>query len=635
MGLRDLVARPNVAPRKGQSPAPPTWTHKDPVASASPEAAEATQTELERILALPRRGKPSEGRELAMRMRARDRFSLGARKCICASLAPTRGEPCISDLRPIQAWALFELEICAGLFAPIGVGHGKMLLDILAPLAVPECRRAVVLLPVSVADQLQHEYELIREHWRVPSLVVHGGDYVVEVAGAPQLHVVPYSRLSLPESSELLDQLDPDLVVADECDLLSNPESTRVRRLRRLMRAPIKAGPLAGRRRRFAGWSGSPTESSLMDYQHLADWALAGGSPVPRDPDVAKDWARCIDPVKGSPDRAGAPAGPLLALCEPGEDVRDAYRRRLVDTTGWVSAPEASCPTELTIEERPAPPLPDVIEEALEKLRSEKVRPDGEELIEEGDQFEVTACACELACGFYYTWHFSHGESPELVREWLGARKAFKRELRAKLEENIPGLDSPNLCERAAARAWGQGDNPDGKPEWRSKAWPRWVAIKGKVKPETVPVRLSDFLVQDAAAWAREETGIVWYESRALGEWIAEVSGLQLHTGGRKAGKRILGEDGSRSIVASINSHGRGRDGLQYLFRRQLITQIPGGGRRWEQLLGRLHRPGQGDPVHAWWYGHTDEMRSRMGIARMRATYAQTTLGHSQKLLQG
>lgn len=626
MGLKDLIARPNVAPRKGQSPAPPTWTHKDPVAET-----EATQTELERILSLARRPAPSEGRQLAMRMRARDRFSLGVRKCICATLAPTRGEPCISELRPIQAWALFELEICAGLFAPIGVGHGKTLLDVLAPLAVPECRRAVLLLPVSVANQLRREYELIREHWRVPSLVIHGGDYVAEVAGAPELHVVPYSRLSLPESSELLEQLDPDLVVADEADALRNPESARVRRLRRLMREPIKAGPLAGRRRRFAGWTGTPTESTLMDYQHLANWALAGGSPVPRDPDVAKDWARCLDPQAEGKD---APAGPLLALCEPGQHVREAYRRRLVDTVGWVSAPEPSCAAELTIEERAAPPLPDVIEEALEKLRSEKVRPDGEELIEEGDQFEVTACACELACGFYYTWEFRRGESPELVREWLGARKAFRREMRGKLEENIPGLDSPDLCSRAAARAW-SGVNPDEKPEWRAQTWPRWAAVRGHVKPETVPVRLSDFLVRDAAAWAAEETGIVWYESRALGEWIAEVSGLTLHTGGRKAGERILGEDGRRSIVASINSHGRGRDGLQYLFSRMLIVQPPSGGSRWEQLLGRQHRPGQADHVRAWWYGHTEEMRSRMLVARQRARYAQETLGGNQKLLQG
>jgi hypothetical protein len=627
VGLRDIIARPNVAPRPGQSPAPPTWTSKAPV-----EDSDAARTELERILALQRRPAPTPGRELAMRMRAKDRFSRGERKCSCATLAPHRKEPCIRDLRPIQAWALFELEICSGLFAPIGVGHGKTLLDLLAPLVVPECRRAVLLLPVSVADQLRYEYELIREHWQVPSLVVHGGDYVAEVPGAPELHVVPYSRLSLLESSELLDQLDPDLVIADECDLLSNPESSRTRRMRRLMDSPIKSGPLAGRRRRFVGMTGSPTESSMMDYQHLANWALAGGSPVPRDPDVAKDWARCLDPGKeGGKD---APAGPLLRLCREGEHVRDAFRKRLLETPGWVSAAESSCDTELTMEERAAPALPKVIQEALEKLRAEKVRPDGEELIEEGDAFEVTACACELAAGFYYTWEFRRGESPELVREWLGARKAWRRELRGKLEENIPLLDSPQLCAYAAARAW-SGHNPDGKPEWRAQTWSRWAAIKDLVKPETVPVRLSDFLVQDAAAWAREDVGIVWYESRALGEWIAEVSGLTLHTGGPKAGKRILREDGKQSIIASINSHGRGRDGLQYLFRRQLVTQPPSGGRRWQQLLGRLHRPGQGDPVHCWFYAHTDELQKRMEIARSRASYTRDTMGHSQKLLQG
>lgn len=619
MPIRDLIAAPNVRPRVGQSPAPGTWTQKQPV---SPDDG----GELERIRALPRRARPEDARELALRFRMKDRYSSLTKRCRCATLAPHRKSPCLSEPRPVQAWALFELEICQGLFAPISVGHGKTMLDILAPLAVPECRVAVLLLPPSVRGQLRLQYELLREHWRVPSLVIHGMDYVADVPGAPVLHAVPYSLLSQPESSELLDQIDPDLVIADECDALRNAGSTRSRRVQRLMDRPV-----GGRRRRFAGWTGSPMEKSMMDFWHLVDWALRSGSPVPRQREVAMDWARAVD---AADSKKAAPAGPLLdALCEPGEHVRSGFRRRLQDTIGVVTALEASCDAELTIEERPAPALPAKVADMLEALRETKTRPDGEILIEAGDQMEVTACACELACGFYYTWEFRRGESPELVGQWLRARKAWRKELRAKLEENLPLLDSPDLCARAAARAWGaETQMSGGKIEWRADKWPAWASIKALVKPETVPVFVDPFLVDDAIAWAREAVGVVWYQSRSFGEWIASRSGLPLHTGGPKAEARILAEDGSRSIIASVESHGRGRDGLQHVFSRQLITQPPAAASRWEQLLGRLHRPGA-VRVDTWFYAHTDELQNRMECADARGRLALETLGQDQKLL--
>lgn len=472
--------------------------------------------------------------------------------------------------------------------------------------------------------QLRLHYELVREHWRVPSLVVHGLDYVATVPGAPVLHVVPYSLLSQPDSSDLLEHIDPDLVVADEVDQLRNGDSSRVRRVRRLMETPCR-----GRVRRFAGWTGSPVEKSMMDYWHLLVWALRGGAPVPLDRDVARDWARAVDPPEPAKQ---APASALFSLCEPGEHVRSGFRRRLLDTFGVVSAPEASCDAELTVRERPAPPLPESIEEMLETLRTTKTRPDGEELIEEGDQMEVTACACELAAGFFYTWEFRRGESPELVREWLQVRRAWRREMRAKLEENLPGLDSPDLCARAAARAYG-APNPHGKAEWRSECWPRWAKVKALVEPITVPVRVDPFLVDDAVEWAREAVGVVWYQSRAFGEWLAERSGLPLHTGGPKAERRILAEDGRTSIIASVESHGRGRDGLQHVFSRQLVAQPPAAGSRWEQLLGRLHRPGA-EAVDTWYFAHTPELRARMECALERARLAEETMNLEQKLLR-
>jgi hypothetical protein len=159
------------------------------------------------------------------------------------------------------------------------------------------------------------------------------------------------------------------------------------------------------------------------------------------------------------------------------------------------------------------------------------------------------------------------------------------------------------------------------------------VAVKDTVNPVTVPVRFSDYLAADAAEWGLSNRGVVWYLYTAFGEWVAELSGLPLHGGGLNCAKLIAKEDGSRSIIASIHAHGRGRDGLQRLFFRQLICGVPSSATRWEQLLGRLHRLGQQAPaVYGEVYCHTQELKSSLRTAFERSLYVQTTLGANQKL---
>jgi len=60
----------------------------------------------------------------------------------------------------------------------------------------------------------------------------------------------------------------------------------------------------------------------------------------------------------------------------------------------------------------------------------------------------------------------------------------------------------------------------------------------------------------------------------AIAQWLAELSGLPIYEGGKKAGEAIIKENGSRSIIASLKSHGRGRDRLQFSFCHQLVAQM-------------------------------------------------------------
>lgn len=578
------------------------WTHYGQAVKASDE--------LTRIMALPRRPALPPA-DTASALYRRENPS-----CLCAS----RGRECITELRPVQAWALAEMASTKGLLGPIGVGHGKTILDILAPLAVPDCKTAVLLVPPNLRGQLIKEYELISQHFRVPSIVVHGKQYTKTVPGSPVLHVFPYSLLSNPHPTRraFLHTANPDLVISDECHNLRNPTAARTMRFMRY----FEDFPHT----RFCGWSGSLTDKSIKDYSHLAELALGQGSPLPIEKDVLDDWARALDPGD-SP----APPGALLQLCAPGELVHSGFHRRLVETPGVVPTREPPISAQIIIKSRSPGEIPVAVKEALSELRRTWMRPDGEELV---DALALAKSARELSCGFYYRWIFPRGESVTLIMRWLRARKEWNREVRQLIKKRQEHLDSPKLIENAAKRACGDLEPDKELPSLKSSAWPVWRDIAKMVQPETEAVRISDFLVQDAAKWAHENRGIVWTAHREFGEWVAETSGLPMHGGGPKAGELIAQETGDRSIVASIQAHGTGRDGLQRLFATQLIATPPSSATAWEQTLGRLHRVGQkADAVTAEFYQHTPELRECVQKALTRAEYVQSTLGSQQKIV--
>lgn len=626
-----LVAQPNYQPSEWQAP-PPVFSNKAPVGRSA---------DLDRVLTLPRRPPPNAAQQAALVTTMTARLARpGVTSCQCASMK----RDCITQFRAVQAWALWEAMQVGGVLGLIAVGAGKTLLNLLTPLVVPGCRTALLLVPPNLVEQLVFDYKLLAQHFLVPSLVVHGKNgRSYSVTGMPVLHVLPYSILSQPKSSEWLEGLAPDLIIADECDKLRHADTaTTSRVLRYFDRRPDT---------RFCGWSGSVTDSSLHDYAHLLALTLKLGSPLPcgqpQSDEVLAEWAEAID-AGDWPRPAGALLQGLVAygFMAGGEHVRDGFRRRLHETPGVVYSAESAISIDLVISEREAPTIPPEIEEALGKLREEWVRPDGEELV---DALSMSKCARELACGFYYRWIFPRREPLALILEWLDARKEWHKELRSKLKGREEQLDSELLCTHAARRWWGDLPQPDGValgtmpalPTWHARAWPRWRDVKDKVSPETEAVRLSDYLVQDAAAWARSHRGIVWYDSVEFGSWVAQASGLRQYGGGKDGGG-LINSDGSltvtgdRSIILSLKSHGRGRNGLQFIFQEQLIAQPPSSATMWEQLLGRTHRPGQkATSVSAEYYAHTEELASAYKQAQERAAYVEATVGNEQKIRLG
>lgn len=575
--------------------------------------------DLSRVLAIQRRPMPDSALSEALIQHMSAKYARKNVNCKCSSMR----RPCVTKLRRAQAWPLYEIDKAQGLLGQIGVGHGKTLLGLLAPFAlkVPAGEVVVLLVPPSNVGEIIDDYKLMSQHFKLTSLTVHGrSNFTTVVPGTPALHVLPYSLLSRPEYTAWMTQVHPVAILADECDKLRNLDTATTARVER----HIEANPET----KFCGWTGSLTDSSISDYAHLLKWALGANSPLPLSGIVTSDWGRALNP---SP--YPAPGGALMALCEPGESLTEGYKRRFTETLGVVSIMEAAISTPLVITKRIAPPLPTVIKDAFDLLRGPlQQRPDGADLI---DSLEVAACASQLACGFYYRWRFPHGESEDLIGRWYAARKLWGAELREFVGPRIEGRDSMKLATDAAKRYWQDIETKPGDHVWQAEHWPAWRDIEPQVRPvKGQAVRLSDFLAQDAADWGLRNRGIVWYGHRELGKWIAELSGLSLHGGGPKARELILAETGKKSIIASIKSHGRGRNGLQFMYNNQLIASPPSSATAWEQLLGRLHRTGQeAGQINAQYYAHTPEFKKSVEQALLRAEYVNTTMGAAQKIL--
>jgi len=84
-------------------------------------------------------------------------------------------------------------------------------------------------------------------------------------------------------------------------------------------------------------------------------------------------------------------------------------------------------------------------------------------------------------------------------------------------------------------------------------------------------------------------------------------------------------------IICSIDAHGTGKDLQGYA--NHLVTTPPASGVKWEQLLGRSHRPGQlADEVAFQVYAHTRETEGSFRNAVRDALYIEQTTGQKQKL---
>ena len=568
--------------------------------------------DLQRILALPRRPEFDLESEDANKL-----AELWTRRLAIAG-ATLGGRP--PALRPVQAAALSELSGVGGLVGAIGVGHGKELLSILAPMVLPQCRTAVLLLPSEARTQFYvHDWPRYSAAFKAPNLVRgRGGGFSNEpfYTDRPALHVITYGELHHKDHAEDLEKLRPDFIIANEADAFADRGTTQTKRLIQYFANHPST--------RFMAVSATITKKSIKDFAHLLMLALRENAPVPLAWHVVEEWAQAID------DRLSlAPAGRLVLLCNPNESVREGFGRRLRETPGFISTPGASTDVPLRFEGRKVDDIPRIIRDAMSQVERSATRPDGAEFAE---QTEVAACLQQLACGFYYKWVFPRGESTEQIDAWKAVRKEWFRELRGRLAQGGHLMDSPLFCMNAAQRHEEGYSGP--LPTWRSEWYRPWMEIKDTVQPETEPVWLDEFLIRDCIEWGRDNIGIIWAQHNAFAARLAERSGFPRFAGGKKASAGIQQERGDRTVIASIPAHYRAKN-LQ-MFNKQLVANPPGGGHTWEQLLGRMHRSGQtATEVLCVYYDHVDAVARRFDNAQSLATYIEEITNQPQRLLTG
>jgi len=529
--------------------------------------------DLERVLNLPLRATPSPEDLDALR----------------AAVTRPGAELALWDL---QAEALLEALQAGGLFGPIAVGAGKTLIACLLPTLL-HCERPVVL----TTPGLVREAEALMATYQRSFLV------------RDDVRWVPYSTLSAQAGTGLLDELAPDLIVADEAHTLDG-DSARARRFARYLKDHPET--------RCCFLSGTMAQRSIKDFSKLLAWALGEGSPLPLHwPDLTA-WAEALDVP--APDTRPRPAGELQRLCRHGEPVREAWQRRLRATRGVVaSSAGAACLARLEVVEV-EPPCPVQIRDACRALYKTWSTPDGQELLWAMD---ISRVARQLRLGGYYREVWPEDVTEAQVREYKAARRDWAAVVRDALKRPRPGLDSPGLIETAvrAGKVKGLGGLS------MQTMLRVWDEVRARIAaPGREWVWLTDEVVVWAAQISRQSPCVIWTDVVEVGRAVARTAGIPYYGAGEKAVAGLLAEDGSRSVVCSIPAHGTGRN-LQAWCDALVLGGIPNG-KTWEQLLGRHHRPGQNASVVTYRVAFPAEVER----ARADAEFVEQVLGNRQKL---
>ena len=545
-------------------------------------------------------------------------------------------------LRPTQALALHNLYWAKGLVGAINVGGGKSLISLLAHHAVPHIHPSKVMLMLPAANRvtIAKEAAKFREHFAINL----------------QLNIVSYEELQQPNTGPLLLQtIAPDLVLCDEAHNLSDPANGSARTNRVLLYAAERPEV------HWGVMSGTLFRKTLRSCAHLLELALRDNSPLPRSWNALDTLSACCDVPQAGPPQADPwqwkqveqlvkafhpeahrfpdimqmPVQRRLEVC------REALYHRTSTTPGVVQTGKDDLGVSLHLQPL-TPRCPGSITKMLQDLEETWMLPTGEELESPLDMHRAKQ---QISMGFYYRWIW-----PDDVADmdWLRARNDRARAVRELIVRyRQAGLDTPALVSR---RFFDMRNRPfatdeeytHAETELQRELWvtfaeadAAWQTQSHKPKPPTEPVWFDDWFIEHviarAEAYGDKENATIWYSHKAVADRLEEVKApMKVY----RAGEDPPGAETILPVALSLRSHGTGHN-LQG-WGRGIILCPPSGAEAWEQLIGRLLRPGQErDLVTFEVYAHTDVFANAIMTAKRNAEFAEQTSGQPQKILYG
>ena len=525
-----------------------------------------------------------------------------------------RGGGCA--LRPLQREALAEISRVGGGFFPIGVGHGKTLIALLAG-PILNCEVSIILVPASLREQMKAELT----------------KFSLDFKTLEKTYILSYEELSRPDGTDLLNRLcegaedySKVVMVCDEAHRLKRLQSARTMRVVRFMQEHPQV--------KFVALSGTMTSKSLRDFSHLAELALREGSPVPHDRNHLESWSEVVD-VDGRPGRYDwERVRPLwswkykqtkerffgMRTPKRRTQVRLAFQERMRNTPGVVCSEEGSLGCSLILEMvrgKGSGQIQRLIDQVLELEED----PAGNVITDPLHRHRVCG---QLSHGYFYQWDW--GDTSEDLREpWLWRRNQWGRHVRGELARRArAGYDSPHLVEARTKE-----EIKEGKNRGIHRAWLEWCEIRDEAKPVPVPVWVDDSPVRHALKLIEEieSPAILWFQGKAVEDRLRFLRpALEVY-----GANSTFDQETPRNLALSIRSHGVGKN-LQ-AWSEQVVLSPPSSGSAWEQLLGRTHRAGQAaDEVSVKVLQVYETQRAAFSAARTDALYIEETTGNIQKL---
>lgn len=500
----------------------------------------------------------------------------------------------------VQSRMLYEAYQSNGLLGLVSVGEGKTLTSFLLPHVIKrndggEIQRPLLLIPASMRAQCVADWEFYSQHFLLPRT----------------MFVRSYEELSTKTS--MLRELQPDLIICDEAHKLRNKTAARTKRVARYIKANSP---------RFVALSGTLTSTSIMDFAHLAKWALGDQSPLPNRYTYLQSWSACLD-RDGRPTKGDKMSMSRLKS-KYGGDYRESFQKRLILTPGVVATKSSGPPCNLVIRTEKIT-IPDNVTKYLDNLKKTWCTPSGEEL---SNALEYVRALRQLICGFFYVWKWPGGV---VDREWLDTRADWHRAVRSTLQRAGEGYDSPALLAAACDRILQGSDEK--LPRTLLESYIAYLPHKDKKPPPVAARWFSNYMVEGVYDLAKkcDEPPIVWYGHTAFGARLARLSGWPMFGSGEASSKAILEIARPEPIIASLSAHSQGKN-LQ-VFGNAIFAHPLSDGARYEQALGRHHRNGQiRDEVTATVFNHRvfDQAFTQ---AQRSAKYIESTTSQKQRLI--